>query len=339
MNYLTGSAGSLENLREQLGAFAALHGWGYSVIDEFSSSISKGSISYKLTVSGTFNSRRLSIKAITPAGAPDFAEPAIKDGFWGNPKAGVSTTWPATFHFYLYDNPDLIWVALNHDTNYWQHMGFGMAVSLGCTGLGNGLVPFYYASFHFNEHSQVASVNMATRLDGQDGTPMSTHEAVPFYKVDNGFAQNPGASSAHAYVNEAAGFFPTEIAAADQPVGWLSGSSMPACIDVSNGFHPGSAMAVQMRQPNTWNNEAALSIIRIFGVRPSNFICPMFEIPHIRMVRNDFYNDGDIITLGSDKWKVASARRKFVTQRGYFMISKEDHSGTYAYAFSYTDPA
>lgn len=58
------------------------------------------------------------------------------------------------------------------------------------------------------------------------------------------------------------------------------------------------------RQPNQWNQESILLPIRVYASRPSGFVSPVLECAHARYVNIANLVDQQIITLGTDKWKV-----------------------------------
>lgn len=64
------------------------------------------------------------------------------------------------------------------------------------------------------------------------------------------------------------------------------------------------ASSLFLREPNQWNQESILIPIRVYAGRPSGFISPVLECAHARFVNIANLSDQQIITLGSDKWKV-----------------------------------
>lgn len=58
------------------------------------------------------------------------------------------------------------------------------------------------------------------------------------------------------------------------------------------------------RQPSQWNLESILIPIRVYASRPSSFLSPVLECAHARFINIANVSDQQIITLGSDKWKV-----------------------------------
>lgn len=68
-----------------------------------------------------------------------------------------------------------------------------------------------------------------------------------------------------------------------------------------NGFE---AMDLFGQNPNAWNSEAILIPLRAYASRPSGFYSPVLELAHARGIRIDNLTDQQIITIGSDKWKI-----------------------------------
>lgn len=88
--------------------------------------------------------------------------------------------------------------------------------------------------------------------------------------------------------------------------------------------------------PNTWNSEAVLLPIRAYKVRPSYKISLTADLEHARYTRIDNYTPGQIITLGSERWKIFPWYRKdAVNRNGGYVIN---HSGTFGWAIRYEGP-
>lgn len=62
--------------------------------------------------------------------------------------------------------------------------------------------------------------------------------------------------------------------------------------------------SVAFRQPNQWNAESLLMPIRVYAARPSGFVSPVLECAHARYVNIANMADEQVITIGTDKWKV-----------------------------------
>lgn len=59
-----------------------------------------------------------------------------------------------------------------------------------------------------------------------------------------------------------------------------------------------------LRQPSQWNGEACLLPVTAYASRPSGFVSKVLELAHVRFVNIANLNDGQIITLGTDRWKI-----------------------------------
>lgn len=90
--------------------------------------------------------------------------------------------------------------------------------------------------------------------------------------------------------------------------------------------------------PNAWNAETHLVRLQILCPRREWKSSIVGEIKHARFARNDFLADGEVITLGADRWKVYPAHRKNVAARDGVANSGADHSGTCALAIRYDGP-
>jgi hypothetical protein len=87
--------------------------------------------------------------------------------------------------------------------------------------------------------------------------------------------------------------------------------------------------------PNTWNNQAILVPIhmQVFTSNSTPYVHYIGYIEHIRYIKINNYNIGDIITLGSDKWILFPVCLKdMVFPNG----STNRNSGTIGYAIRYT---
>jgi len=89
-------------------------------------------------------------------------------------------------------------------------------------------------------------------------------------------------------------------------------------------------------QPNAWNSESVLLPMPAWKTRPS-FNSSLICLPeNARHVRIDNLQHGDILTLGSDKWKVFPWYRKDLVARDGG--SRVNHTGTFGWAIRYEGP-
>lgn len=88
--------------------------------------------------------------------------------------------------------------------------------------------------------------------------------------------------------------------------------------------------------PNSWNSEAVILPLRCFKIRPSSKVSLVVDCEHARITRIDNYEPGQIITIGTDRWKVFPWFRKNTAVRsGGVNI---DHTGTFGWAIRYEGP-
>ncbi|MCD6706849.1 MAG: hypothetical protein LT080_10420 [Thiobacillus sp.] len=89
-------------------------------------------------------------------------------------------------------------------------------------------------------------------------------------------------------------------------------------------------------QPSVWNSEATLLPLRCYKERPSYKASLIADLANARNIRIDNLSPGDILTLGSDKWKVFPWYRKDSASRdGGIGVN---HTGTFGWAIRYEGP-
>ncbi|SFB48389.1 hypothetical protein [Azotobacter beijerinckii] len=86
--------------------------------------------------------------------------------------------------------------------------------------------------------------------------------------------------------------------------------------------------------PNAWNSEAVLLPIRTWKIRPSNKLSLIADLENARYTRVDNYTPGEIVTLGSDRWKIFPWYRKDAANRN----GGSSHTGTFGWALRYEGP-
>lgn len=89
-------------------------------------------------------------------------------------------------------------------------------------------------------------------------------------------------------------------------------------------------------QPSEWNSEATLLPIRVYKARPSFKSSMILDLQNARLVRVDNLSAGDILTLGSDKWRVFPWYRKDISNRNGG--GGVNHTGTFGWAIRYEGP-
>lgn len=116
--------------------------------------------------------------------------------------------------------------------------------------------------------------------------------------------------------------------------GWYPVNGTGATSDTRVGA--GAVIDILNTLPSAWSGESVLVPIYCFKKRASSKVSLTADLQHARYIRIDNYEPKQIISLGSDRWKVFPFFRKNTAVRnGGSVIA---HSGTYGWAIRYDGP-
>jgi hypothetical protein len=239
--------------------------------------------------------------------------------------------WPVTYHIHVLTAPDEVYMMVNYGSaQYWQMIAFGQSPAEGCPGTGN---------WHHGTSPQRAQATW-NRLYGSSqvvcnpsGSSMSSFNggvvpgAGPFWWFAKDESNSVALPAMFHGVYDHLGV-----------VGWSNSryTWQNAAANLINMVSASQAVQpLPVYSPNTWNNEAHLIRWQIMQPRLEFKSSVVGELQHIRFVRNDFLDDGQIIPLGPDSWKVYPMYRKDVTNRNGGGTAGASHSGTCAVAIRY----
>lgn len=222
---------------------------------------------------------------------------------------GVNISWPATYFFQHWPNPDEFWVFIGYNNGFYQHMGFGNIVKAApYTGGG-----FYSSQCHddggAHESRQMQIVGNSLYLEG-----------IPFQGMQ-GSAYNVFSGSAlHA---EVAGW------------SWFSSTSLstPYVAPMIEGKW---MFEERDRSENIWNNNATPVPIRLYGRIATVNLQYLGYINNLRFSRIKNINPEQVISDGTDAWKFYPAFAKNAATPN--PTSGSSHSGTYGLAVRYSGP-
>ena len=96
-----------------------------------------------------------------------------------------------------------------------------------------------------------------------------------------------------------------------------------------------------IRGKTLWNGESTLIPMHVYLNRASETVSRLGSVGHMRLVRLDNFENGDIITLGQDRWMVLPVfKRDLTLVQGKIASfnSFDGHSGGAAYAIKYDGP-
>jgi hypothetical protein len=225
-------------------------------------------------------------------------------------------TYPATYHVFVNTLPDDIVCFVNYNVSWWQWLMVGQG-----NNLTNTLDPsdgkYQAGSFPWvlSRPDVHLSWNILVSGTEQQGSTLDypAHTPFPFWAQDN-------TSTTGSLVNRAQG---DSVAYGGV---WRETNASTYGQNTTNARRFASTFLNVL--PNAWNDEITLIRTLILYPESSTQFIYIAELPHIRFTRNDNYNDGDTITLGSEQWMIFPGLRKNAASRS----SGDDHSGTVAIA-------
>jgi len=219
----------------------------------------------------------------------------------------VPLVYPCTYHIFINESPDEIVVAVNYNSLYWQWLAFGQSTTIGITGTG-----IYCWGSMF------------------PGT--ASTDAHAGFTVDSAFGYRNKRPCFYGQIYQR-WVIGTNIASSwihldmDSQDWWGNQFAAQSIVDVYY-----SVGDILRKQPNTWNSESLLVRTMLLAQRADSFWSYVAEFPHFRYVRNTFFDDGEVITLGSDDWFVAPIIKKDLDHPLGQDALLEYHSGTNGFA-------
>lgn len=186
--------------------------------------------------------------------------------------------YPVVYFIHVLTAPDEVYVVVGYAAAFYQLLAFGQSASLGLNGTGN----WYSGSQNTNNiNSSRANTQFQTQgVFAENCAVMGMFYGVQYFNL----RQNGGVDH--------------EL----DSVTWK----------VEGAWRDWAPQI--MLQPNGTTGETVLIPIRVYAPRPSGFISPVLECGHARFCRMDNLEPEQIITLGSDKWKIYPWWTKLASQ-------------------------
>ncbi|MNZ83317.1 hypothetical protein D3C78_1020400 [compost metagenome] len=210
---------------------------------------------------------------------------------------GLSIAYPLTYELFLFASE--VYVVVNYAVDRYQWCAWGKTTVQGVGGTG-----MWFGA----THASSLSSGLAIAIDS--GNTALTCGALFWYSYT-------GSYTSTVYINHGL-----------DAGGWATGTSLEGC---------GRTAADLMKLlPNAWNSEAVLIPARLFLSRASNKYSLVAEAEHFRHTRIDNYTPGEVITIGSDRWKILPWHRKDSVNRN--AGTSIQHSGTIGWAIRYEGP-
>lgn len=241
----------------------------------------------------------------------------------------VGTTgfqYPANYYLHIHSSPDEVYFFVNESGTRWSWLAFGKSNVGGLPGSGN-----WYAATNAHKFDNYNTKSLML----SDGTFNSYHyysTAALFW--DSNASGTPGNGDQPYNSSVHHGFDGNTWSKGGADVGsesFFGWSDSPAQVRILAPI-----FGLLKAQPNTWNQQSVLLRAQAYVCRGSNKFSLVVDPEHCRYLRNDNYQDGDIITLGSDEWKVYPFIKRDTLNRDGG--TNTTHSGTIALAVRYDGP-
>lgn len=323
MAYITGVASTIGDLWTALTSGLTANGWTLAATNIYT----KGGIYIQLVEI----SNRIEVRGGTgESGGALTGAPAANGSYDATmslaPIGSTGFQYPANYYLHIHTSPDEVYFLVNESSTRWSWCAFGKSNVTTLPGSGN-----WYAASCPHKVNNVSSVHL--ELDTTLVTSFSSAAAPALFwncspsGTYGNTSQPYNATIAHGLDSIAWSKAGSDVGAEGQ-LAWTDGPSA-LC-----GLPP--IYKLLKAQPNTWNQQSVLIRAQGYVHRGSGKFSLVVDPEHCRYIRNDNYNDGDILTIGSDEWKVYPFVKKDLSVRNGG--SSVTHSGTIALAVRYDGP-
>lgn len=239
---------------------------------------------------------------------------------------GGFITLPITYDLHIFENPNEVYLVINYNVDCYQQLSFGSSNVAG----GNG--PWFTA----------ARCNKG--WPNNDGINLSVY----FYEISAGIKTNISTNSLGLFLRGAYYSYSDEYSSsfiytsAPGTPGWYGYGSGPTSARLQNMGSATLVAGLLNCSPSAYNSATPLLPIKATIDMGSNGRAVVVSLNHARFCRMDNIAPGDIISFGTERWKVYPWHRKNSNMRdGQWTGSDSappNHSGTFGYAIRYTGP-
>lgn len=298
MPYVTGSAANITQLKTALLDACSANGWTVS-----GNIISKTNIA--LSVIDDTTNHLLTVQCGLSATGTTINTPTPMSVYVRRPLENEPFTWPMTYYIHVY--AEEVYLVMNWGIDKWHTFGFGVSPIPGMPGTGTWVAGTAYTS-----------TDAGGYLRWTDGSLQGNYFAGSNHNASVGlFLVSGGAGYTGNYVYHGL-------------TGWSdSGTALAKT-------HQGSRLLTVLDNPSVnATGQTVLVPIQPWVDRTESKVSLVADLKYSRYVRLDTLNPGDIITLGSDRWKVYPVYKKNASDRTGGSSTNVLHSGTHAYAIKY----
>lgn len=266
MAFVTGTANTLADLLTAIQTACTSNGWTLS-----GSVLHKGTCYAEVKITGAFITLRAGRGIDGSNNLTGATSEAVAN--LGIVCMSKAFSFPMTYFAHVNTAPDEVYVVVNYGTIYYQTLGFGQSVmpGLGASASGN-----WYCGPTVSGNNHL----------GFNGKQQAEYAAA-------------GYSNFSLFCREYGARYP----------GYADSQGVDHGLDGSGAAWRTGGCAydwasIYWRQPSQWNQDSILIPIRVYTSRPSGFLSPVLECANARQVNIANLADQQIITLGSDRWKI-----------------------------------
>jgi len=233
----------------------------------------------------------------------------------------IAIAYPLTYFIHVLDNPNEVYLFINHNVTSWSYLAFGQSPVDNLTGLG-----VWYGGtgrgLNILASNDVSNAGASGHLGcalfsyiAQGGTTVNGNQTIKCFFHHN-LSDSPSEWS---------------ISGTDG-VGVVATQSWAGLPSQANATL--TLMPLLTREPSTWNSGTSLLPIQPSIIRPDNRRSIVGDLKHARYARLDYIEPSQIVTLGGEKWRFYPWLQKNITDRNA-TGSDKTHSGTYGVAIRY----
>ncbi len=309
MAFITGAATSFSDLRTALINGCVANGWSNS-----GNILWKGNSYFEITATSTY----LQIYGGTGQSGGVISGKSPHGARLG----GSYITFPISYDLHILTNPDEVYLVVNYNTDSYQQISFGTT-----TIDGGGYGPWFTGAHSAaNNPSDNNGINIANEF-----------YTIYSYCYANISTNGLGLFNYAAWTGEVAASF--VYTTANGTPGWYGYNSGATSARLSNNGSASLVAALLNSTPVGFNSGSILLPIKATLDMGSNGRAVVASLANARFCRIDNNLPGEIISYGSEQWKVYPWLRKSTTLRSGINNSTSappNHSGTLGYAIRYT---
>jgi len=287
MAYLTGSASSFIDLKAAIESGCTANGWTLS-----NSILSKSGVFIKLVAT----SANIIISGGNGQSGSSLTDecPRTSKIFQPTHAAAIAIVFPVLYELFIYDNPIEVFCVINYNSDFYQNICFGKSNVASLPGSGNWFGASSAGGLS-ESNSRASFFTGGTSTTFLGSASSTTHTSYicgfPFF-----VAYSASSTYSNYYVHSNL-----------DSKGW---NYLPGADTTGDLLGPSYCASLINALPSPFNNSSPLIPIKALVCRDSYGQSIVAQLENMKHVRIDNLLPGEIITLGSDKWKIYPHFRK-----------------------------